>query len=576
MLACALSFCPAARGDGPRWLKIKTPNFEVFTTAGERSGREVARHFEQVRSFFLEAMGWGLRSGPPIRIVAFRSEKEFQPYAPNEVAAAFYLGAEDRDYIVMRTAALESFPVAVHEYIHLLVKHSGHEVPVWFNEGLAEFYSNLKPMGSKVEVGAVIMPRFMLLRQSQWIDLRTLLAVDHDSPLYNEKSRAGVFYAECWALIHMLYLDAEYRPRLPVLLEGIKADSDMTATFQKAYYKTIEQVERDLKLYMGGSRFNAAVVNSKLPKSADAPEVSESSELEAGLVLAEILASRRDKADAARTMYERLAREHPKDWQIEDALARLSWREERSAETLSHYARAAELGSTSAPMFYQYGLLLRVEGKPAEAIAALRRAAELDNTDVKTHLELGILYVTQDDFPPALEQLQAIKKVTPDQAFSYFHTLAYANYRLGRKEPAASALASCRKYARHPEEMNSVEQLAAALQEAPAPPAEPQRLAGAPVTRALQSRAPLPEVQGTLKQIDCQGKNIRFQILADGKVVSLIMRNPAAVEIKGLDTGSMQFACGPQKPRRIRAAYEAETGGLPGTAGSIRTLEFLP
>jgi hypothetical protein len=131
---CALVVFPAAGSEGPRWLKIKSPNFELFTTAGERNGREVSRHFEQVRALFLEAMGLGLKSGPPVRIVVFRSDKELAPYAPNEFAAAFYLGAEDRDYIVMKSASGEHFPVAVHEYIHLLVKHSGIAAPVWIRQ----------------------------------------------------------------------------------------------------------------------------------------------------------------------------------------------------------------------------------------------------------------------------------------------------------------------------------------------------------------------------------------------------------------------------------------------------------
>jgi len=74
-LLCALAALPAVGSEGPRWLKIQSPNFELFTTAGERNGREVARHFEQVRAFFREAMGLGLKSGPPVRIVVFRADK---------------------------------------------------------------------------------------------------------------------------------------------------------------------------------------------------------------------------------------------------------------------------------------------------------------------------------------------------------------------------------------------------------------------------------------------------------------------------------------------------------------------
>ena len=57
-----------------------------------------------------------------------------------------------------------------------------------------------------------------VLRSEPWIPLATLLAVDHSSPYYNEKSHAGMFYAESWALVHMLNLDPAYRPQLKTLV----------------------------------------------------------------------------------------------------------------------------------------------------------------------------------------------------------------------------------------------------------------------------------------------------------------------------------------------------------------------
>ncbi|MGO4884352.1 MAG: hypothetical protein ACLP59_26550 [Bryobacteraceae bacterium] len=43
-------------------------------------------------------------------------------------------------------------------------------------------------------MGDIIRPHFMGLHHSKWIDLATLLAVEADSPLYNEKSPAGIFW----------------------------------------------------------------------------------------------------------------------------------------------------------------------------------------------------------------------------------------------------------------------------------------------------------------------------------------------------------------------------------------------
>ena len=459
----AFLLSPLAGSEDARWLKVTSPNFELFTTAGERSGRAAARYFEQVRGFFQQAMGLGSKSGPPVRIVVFRSDKEYAPYSPSEIAAAFYLGTDDRDYIVMKSASSEQYPMAVHEYTHLLVKHSGVEVPLWFNEGLAEFYSNLKPLAGKVQVGGIVMPHYMLLRQSKWIDLPTLLAVAHDSPLYNEKGHAGLFYSESWALVHMLYLGKDYRLKLPALLDGIKAGASMTDTFRKAYGKSVEQVQRDLEAYMRATSFDASVFDTRMPAAVDRPEVTESSPLEAGLVLAEILANTPPKAAEGREAYNRLARDYPKDWRIEEGLARLCRREQKNEEAMAHYARALELGSTNAKMYLDYGRLLRFYDKRAEAVAVLKRATEIEPGYQEARLELGWAYVVNGRHAEALTEFHLVRKVTPEQAFGYFHAMAYAYYRLDRKAEGKATAAACRQYAKTPEQVARLDQLVAAL-----------------------------------------------------------------------------------------------------------------
>src|ERR1022692_2557375 len=125
------------------------------------------------------------------------------------------------------------------------------------------------------------MPHYTLLRQSQWIDLPALLAVEQDSPLYNVKSQAPLFYAESWALVHMLYLGDDYRPKLRGLLDCIKAGASMADTFQKAYGKSVEQVETDLRSYMGAKRFNASLFNTRLAAASE-PETAEAGPREIG------------------------------------------------------------------------------------------------------------------------------------------------------------------------------------------------------------------------------------------------------------------------------------------------------
>src|SRR4051794_4134667 len=95
-----------------QWMRIATPNFELFTDAGEQQGRSALAHFEQVRSFFLQASPVKLPAGSPVRIVVFRSREEFLPYAPNAQVIAYYTSDDLHDYIVMADASAESYPVA--------------------------------------------------------------------------------------------------------------------------------------------------------------------------------------------------------------------------------------------------------------------------------------------------------------------------------------------------------------------------------------------------------------------------------------------------------------------------------
>ena len=151
---CFLTFAVRARAE-QKWTKINSANFEMFSTSGEKAGRRMILYFEQLRSFFAQAMGLKMRSSLPVRIVAFRSEKEFGPYRIRESSAAFYLSGHDRDYIVMSKVSSDARSVAVHEYVHLLVNHSGVSLPTWFNEGLATLYSTLTPLAGKIKVGDI-------------------------------------------------------------------------------------------------------------------------------------------------------------------------------------------------------------------------------------------------------------------------------------------------------------------------------------------------------------------------------------------------------------------------------------
>ncbi len=608
VFACALYTLHAAAAE--QWLKVTSTHFELYTTAGEKKGREALLYFEQVRDFFGKIRAGKIAMpNTPVRIIAFRSEKEFAPYRVNDSAIAFYLDGYDRDYIVMRGITDENYPVAIHEYTHLLIKHANFDPPIWLNEGLAELYSTLKPMGKKVSVGTVDANKYYFLKQNKWLPLDTLLAVDRQSPYYNERARTGIFYAESWALTHMLVLAPEYRPHLDKFLELVGTGLPAGNALWQVYAKTTAQVQKDLELYMRGTRFNAVLFDVKLEKSAEEPEIAPAAAVESGKVLADVLAFT-DKKEAAKQAYEALIKDFPKNWEPEAGLAELDWRMQKAEQAREHFARAAELGATDPRIYFDYSMVLRDLRDNSAAITALKKSLALDGGNQDAHRYLAHWLVDDHAYQEAVDQFRLVKSVKTDQAFSYYHGLAYAYFQLQKLDDAQKAGEGAKKFAHGLQETAAADDLLravaaererlAALTRKPSQPAPVQTAAKAAnqsqavfddrptlrryekpeepkklIARTETPPPPKPSVQGMLQQVDCLGKVVRLRVVAEGKRVALAITDPEAVEIKGAaPTATLDLTCGPQKPKMVTMEYEPYADPLHGTIGIVKSIEF--
>ena len=253
---------------------------------------------------FSRRCNWKCRIQCLSGIVLFRSKKEYLPYRLGEVAGAYYLSGPDADLIVL-VAGNES-STAIHEYVHLLVRHSGLRLPLWINEGLAVLYSSMRQVGGQFVVGYASPGRMATLRGENWVPLEQVLLADHDSQHYTEKELAGKFYAESWALTHMLNLSREYRPELGELLKLLTAGTPSVTALETVYGIPIEKLQRALQSYVRQDRLNGVVFDIKPAKSTERPSAEPAAGLEVGLLLADLLA-RTKKTEEARAMYEKVS-----------------------------------------------------------------------------------------------------------------------------------------------------------------------------------------------------------------------------------------------------------------------------
>jgi tetratricopeptide (TPR) repeat protein len=334
---------PGRLGASEQWIKLETPHFELYTTAGEKKGREAILYFEQVRSFFLQASPSKRAPEFPVRIVAFRSESQYKPYRVSETALAYYTQGRQRDYIVMQDIASEHYPAAIHEYTHLIVQHAGLKLPVWLNEGLADLYSSLTPKGNKVLIGDLIPGRVQTLLTTKWLTLDTLASVDQNSAMYNERDKAGIFYAQSWLLVHMLNLSADYKDGFSRFLLAEANGQDLAKACQSVYGKELKQVASDLDRYTKNNKFYGALFDVKLEKSAEDPQVSDATAFDSGMVLADLLALVRKPVEA-RKAYEQLAKDNPDKPEVEESLGYMAWQTGDRDAARQHFSTLVRRG----------------------------------------------------------------------------------------------------------------------------------------------------------------------------------------------------------------------------------------
>jgi len=416
---------------------MPSADFEIYSSAGEGNTREALWYFERVRSFFEQAMGASPAKLDPIRIILFGSKKEYDPYRPNESAAAYYTQAGGRDYIVLGSTSVEGFPIVTHEYFHLIAQHAGLNLPPWLNEGLAEVYSTLKPLGDKVLVGMVIPGRLQGLAFEKPIPLATLLAVDHESPYYNEKNKAGAFYDESWALTHMLQLSPAYNPKFIKVIEAIRAGTPSPQALQTVYGKTLAEIENDLRSYVAGNSFRGALFSIKIPNPTGRTNTEPASPFDVKLALLN-LTNRPGKEEETRKKLEELVSSDSSRPEPYVGLGYLAMRDSRIEDARKYFAKSLELGSRNPIMLWDYGRIA-MQAAPEDSIQALGLLLIDQPGRTDARLVLAQIQVNSKQWSAAHDTLRPIRLVSAAEASTYFRQMAFADLNLGKSADARIA-----------------------------------------------------------------------------------------------------------------------------------------
>jgi len=451
-LACfvlLLSATPVTAKDN--WINLTTKNFNIISNADEGGTRRLALKLEQFHFVFSKIFNLPLERSIKTTVMVFRNESSFHPYQPLNNGkpanvAGYFQGGEDENLIVIDISANQERPMSViyHEYTHLLTSNTARDWPLWLKEGLAELYSSFEVFNGLVLFGAPISRHVGLLRQKTFIPLKDLLSVGRASPLYNERDRKGIFYAESWALCHYMMIGdsnareaqmVEYTTLINKGVDGEKA-------FAQAFKSDAAQIEKLLKNYISRNTYSANTY--KLPSTEGEKEFRVSPMPEAAVQyhLGNVLA-RTGRIDEAEALLKRAIEMDPQLAGPYEGLGFVAVRRQRFAEALEHFKKAVTRGSKNHLAHYYYAemLLRQVIGSVRPPVA--QQMAEALITSIKlmpgfafAHYALANLSVmTGENLKAGLEAATEATRLEPqNKRFA----LALAQLQVQGKDYAAA------------------------------------------------------------------------------------------------------------------------------------------
>lgn len=628
------------------WTRVRSKNFTLVGNASEKDVRQVATRLEQFRDVFSRLFSRArLNTHVPSTVLVFKSHSAYKPFAPPGSAGYFQAG-EDVNYIALSTergGEDDPFHVIFHEYTHLLVNNNvrSGKVPAWFGEGLAEFYSTFRiEENREVTLGIPISNHVHFLRQQKMIPLRTLFAVDHSSPYYNERDKRGVFYAQSWALMHY-FLHGKNERRQQQFADYMKKVDGVLSpeeAFQQVFGEETEAIEKELKNYIKQNSYHVRTFAFEKPLEFDSEMTGAPiSEAEAQAYLGDLLLHAH-QLDRAETYLQKAAQLDPNLTMAHASLGLLRVRQDRFADARQFLERAVGSNTQNYLAHYYYAYALfdelrdqtgRIQSFPAataeklrlhlkkaiqlapefpepydmlafvnlmteqeldESVKLVRRAMALAPSRHHFGLTLGQLHLRRKDFKAARQQFEALaanssaEEALRANARSLLSVIdSMERYEREVKEYQARAKESPQQQEREEEAESS--------DSASAPPRMRHRSQTGQATTEVEATLAEPsastlrprregeeQARGLLMQIDCTARGIIFQIKVGDRVLRLFSANFERIDFVTYTTEVKgELSCGARNPpNHVLVTYRAAANARNKSDGEVVAVDFIP
>ncbi|MBV9494305.1 MAG: DUF1570 domain-containing protein [Acidobacteria bacterium] len=230
---------------------------EVLSDTDAETTIDFATKLQRMRGAMAKVSGFPVENRAPARVFLFRNGAELEPLMTEifgtemKRSGVFTAHGGRHDIAIDASAQGRSEQVMYHEVTHSLAHSAWGPTPLWLDEGLAEFYSTFSTIGNDAFVGKPPRAHILRMLRSQPIRMSELLAADIRSDLYTSPITQRTFYAQAWAIVHLILRthprgSTELSRYVELWRDGVPPE----VAFERAFAIRVADVPRTLRDYM--------------------------------------------------------------------------------------------------------------------------------------------------------------------------------------------------------------------------------------------------------------------------------------------------------------------------------------
>jgi tetratricopeptide (TPR) repeat protein len=507
--ALALAVTVNAGAKEKPWLEVRSPHFRVLTDAGAGDARKVAGEFEKMRAVLAGMYPtFRLESGAPLVIFAARDEETAKSLAPalwrarGAKPVGYFQQSWEKKYALVRLDAWNTgfgsgaHQIVFHEYLHSVMHMNARWLPVWMDEGIAEFYAYTEFREKETLIGTPTM-RFRSLRWDYPIPVETLISVNQRSPYYRDEDKVQNFYAESWALVHYMVFSpaAGSGKKLQEFFVKLQQGEEQKKAFQEVF-GSFKDMDKALDAYVRQNRLTAGVLKNP-------PQVNEKDYQARTLTMAETQAElggyhlwTHDLANARPYVSDALQSD-PKQGLAHEEQGFLDFFEGKDDESVKEFTQAfASDPNLYLSLFAKTMLSPIVTSDKSEDMDAFRTAlsgvVKINPQFGPAYVQLARLAVRRNDLKTALAASRKAEELEPFRA-GYHLQSGQILLRMG-KGPDAANFAKYVADRWYGSDHNEALELWSRVPET-------QRPASEPILEAIPKDS--QKMEGTIKSVTC-------------------------------------------------------------------------